>query len=299
MKGVTVAIADPIEPITEFDDRPAVKELIVKYRKPIDAVKKGLEDDPLYDQSKHDDLWILRFCLSHKKKKAKIALEAAKETLAFREKYALDEEDIREFPPVGKSGEHHPRAAAFIKYRSCCSDDAIYFGIPHPQRGVLGFLHVAGIDQLKAVETVTEEEWLPAFMYISEWTHQWLDYITRTTGRLTKSVRIANADGIALSGLNMEHEKRNGKAMGVMEDCYPQLLQGIYLCNAPSWIQVVWRLVRPLLPKRVIEKIDIMSPQKNKKELKRCFKHISEEDLPERFGGQNRTWPVYFPTPAL
>ena len=68
MKGVTVAIADPIEPITEFDDRPAVKELIIEYHKQIDVVKKGLEDDPLYKESKHDDLWILRsvvLTLSH------------------------------------------------------------------------------------------------------------------------------------------------------------------------------------------------------------------------------------------
>ena len=38
-KGVTIAIADPIEPTTDFDDRPAVKELIVKqideWRRPI------------------------------------------------------------------------------------------------------------------------------------------------------------------------------------------------------------------------------------------------------------------------
>ena len=41
-KGVTIAIADPIEPATDFDDRPAVKELILKCRKQIDEWRRPI-----------------------------------------------------------------------------------------------------------------------------------------------------------------------------------------------------------------------------------------------------------------
>jgi hypothetical protein len=68
LKGVEVAVADPIPPVNQYDDRPSVKELIEKHRQSIDQVQLGLKDDPLYDLSKHDDLWILRFVLSHKPK---------------------------------------------------------------------------------------------------------------------------------------------------------------------------------------------------------------------------------------
>jgi hypothetical protein len=59
--------------------------------------------------------------------------------------------------------------------------------------------------------------------------------------------------------------KRDGEAMGIMEDCYPQLLQSIFICNPPVWIQIPWRMFRPFLPKRVVSKFDFIAPEKNEK----------------------------------
>ena len=70
MKGVEVALADPIDPICPEDDRPAVKDLIVEHGEKIAKIKSALIDHPLYEEDKHDDLWILRYWLSHKKSKA-------------------------------------------------------------------------------------------------------------------------------------------------------------------------------------------------------------------------------------
>lgn len=39
MKGIDVAIADPIELVNELDTRPSVKEIIQKHQKKIDEVK--------------------------------------------------------------------------------------------------------------------------------------------------------------------------------------------------------------------------------------------------------------------
>ena len=68
--GMGTYIANPpMDPVNEHDVRPAVKDLIAKHRVSIDKVKTMLEPNPLFDPSKkHDDLWILRFCLSHKNK---------------------------------------------------------------------------------------------------------------------------------------------------------------------------------------------------------------------------------------
>lgn len=295
MKGIDVAIADPIPPVNEYDERPSVKELIEKKRKIIDLVKADLADEPLYDASKHDDLWILRFVLSHGKKKR--AVKAAKVTMAFRQTHKLDDEDFRAFPPAGPRT--HPRGKVFKDYLQYCNDDALNFCVPDAKRGVIGFLDVPGIHQHELVKHFPEEEWLPAFLYMSEWSHQWLDYVTRTTGRLTKTLRIANTDGIRVKHINSENQKRDGKAMGIMEDCYPQLLQGIFVCNSPPWIQIPWRIVRPFLPKRVVAKIDFVSPEKNEKERKRFLNYISQENLPVRFGGEKKEWPAIFPVPPL
>ena len=52
--------------------------------------------------------------------------------------------------------------------------------------------------------------------------------------------------------------------MKTTEDCYPQLLAGMYICNAPTHIQVSWRIIiRPLLPVRVVHKFDFIHPLLN------------------------------------
>jgi hypothetical protein len=293
MKGFDVPIADPIPPVTKFDDRPSVKDLIEENHHGINEVKHGLARDPLYDSAKHDDLWILRFLLSHKKK-PKVAIEAAKTTLKFRKDFNLDNEDIRGYPMDGSC-----KSEAYVRYGRYCGKDAAKFVIPDHQRGVMGFIRLAAIDQDKLVKYVDKEDWLPAFCYMSEWTFQWLDYITRTTGRLTKSVRLIEMKGFQVSSVNKETLKRDGDAMGVMEDCYPQLLQTLFICHAPVWIQIAWRVVRPIMPRRVVQKMDFINPDTNEGERKRLLKYISEENLPERFGGKHEPWPVEFPLPPL
>mmetsp|Transcript_29147 Transcript_29147/g.48178 ORF Transcript_29147/g.48178 Transcript_29147/m.48178 type:complete len:307 (-) Transcript_29147:92-1012(-) len=295
MKGVDVAIADPIEPVCDTDMRLSVKKIVQDNSKHIDQVKSALASDPLYDPNKHDDLWIVRFLLSHKKK-PKLAIKAAKTTLLFREEQELDKLDIRSCPPHPHSP-NNPNASS-RRYVAQLGQDSARFVVPNPKRGVVGFLNIASIDQHKLVAEVNEADWLPAFSYMSEYNHQWLDYVTRTTGRLTKSIRIADLQGISLSGVCLENQKRDGKAMGVMEDCYPQLLEGIFICRSPVWIQIPWRIVRPLMPKRVVDKIDFLAPATNAKERKRLLRYVEEEHLPERFGGKNMTWPVDFLPPS-
>jgi len=288
MKEVDAAITDPIPPVNEHDKRLSVKDLIVENRDKIDKVKSDLVDDPLYDPKKHDDLWILRFVLSHKKKKnMKNATKAAKTTLLFRKEHKLDEwGDIRDAPP----GIDIEQTKQFVKYYE---EGSFRLALPDSKRGLLLYLRIAGIDGQSLVKNIDESAWLPNLTYFTEFCHQWLDYITRTTGRLTKQLRIVDLDGISISQISMEQNRRDGKAMTVMEDCYPQLLQQIFLCNSPSWIQIPWRIARPLLPKRVVEKLDFINPFITK-ERNRVLEFISEEHLPERFGGKNHVWPLEF-----
>jgi hypothetical protein len=163
MKGIDVAIADPIPLLDEYDVRPSVKDLILENRKMIDEVKQDLQSDPLYVADKHDDLWILRFLLSHKKH-TKVALKAARATLLFRKEHNLDEQDIR-----GESPGKNCKNKATAEYQTHLADDAVCFVVPDAKLGVIGFLHFAGIDQHALVKHVNQSVWfLPSFCYISE-----------------------------------------------------------------------------------------------------------------------------------
>ncbi|KAI2499439.1 hypothetical protein MHU86_15023 [Fragilaria crotonensis] len=185
-----------------------------------------------------------------------------------------------------------------VEYNKYLSEDAAKFVVPDAKRGVIGFLRYAGIDQHALVKNVDESVWLPSYRFISEWSFQWVDFVTRTTGRLTKSVRLMDMGGFSMSSISHENLKRDGAAMGVMEDCYPQMLEGIFICDPPLWIQIPWRVCRPLLPKRG-EQNGFHCSTHEEKERMRLFKHISEENLPVRFGGKNDVWPVEFDPPVV
>jgi hypothetical protein len=285
MKGIIVPIAAPIDPVTTEDDRPAVLDLIEEKKQLIGAMREELKKDPLYSPMKHDDLWVLRFLLSHTK--VKPAMKAAQHTLQFRKEHKLDEVDIR-----SQSLDKNSPNQALAKFRSHCDDDAGIFSIPDPRRNVVHYVRFAGIKQHAVVENLTSEECLEAYINFTEWSFQWLEYITRTTGRLTKLLRLIDLKGFKLSMLNSENISRDGKNMGTMEHCYPQALQAMYLCNAPLWIQIPWRTVRPIMPKRVVSKIDFIMPGKSEKERKPLYKFLTNDRLPTRFGGKHPAWPV-------
>jgi hypothetical protein len=239
-----------------------------------------VKKDPLYDADKHDDLWILRFLLSHKKSKHAIA--AAKTTLQFRQKHDLDAKDMRhDAPHMSKE----PRCTEYWDVR--LRGDAIVCALPDKKRGVMMFIKFAQMNP-EAVKLLSEETWDYAFVYSSEWSHQWLDYVTRTTGRLTKSVRFIDMTGVSLlKNFDRATSKRDGKIMNEMVDVYPQLLETIYACYPPTFMHLIWAFIRPILPKRIIDKVDLVTPDTNEKERDRLLKHISKESLPVHYGGDN------------
>lgn len=95
--GPNAFLDPPIDPVNEFDDRPSVADLIAEHRSYIDRVREQLQDEnPLFSNEKHDELWILRFLMSHKNN-VKAASKAAIHTLDFRNEHKLDEKDLRRF----------------------------------------------------------------------------------------------------------------------------------------------------------------------------------------------------------
>jgi CRAL/TRIO domain len=292
LKDVTVAWATtPAPPAHDTDDRASVVDLMAEHRTLMDQMAAELASDPLYNAKKHDDLWILRFLLSHKKN-LKASVKAAKHTLAFRAEHKLDEKDIRYFP-IGPDAPD----AALQRYLKYCENDTFQFLVPDAKLGVVGIFVGPSVDMHGLVKNVDEADWLPTFIYLAEWCHQWNDYLTRTSGRLTRSVRIIDLGGASLKKFSSECKKRDGAAMKVTEDCYPQLVKSVFICRAPGFVQAVWRVLRVFFPKRLVEKVDFIAPESNARDLNHLLKYISMENLPTRYGGKNEAWPVNFPLP--
>ena len=298
MKNEQVAIADTCidDADDEFEERrPSVKELISQNRLLIDDVKSELCNHELYDETKHDDLWILRFLLSHKKDKRR-ALAAAEATLVYRKIHSLDERDVRAFPPQHRDQILNNESFHRL-FEEGIGEDSITVVVPDKKRcGVVIYFNVSSIDT-HALANVEQEDWLRGMTYVNEFQFQWLDYLTRTTGRLTKSTHIVDVAGIYFSMFNMTTQRKYTSATRAMQDCYPQAVQAYLVCHAPVWIEGPWRYLKPLLPSRVVEKLDFLNPRQYDEDLKRLLQYVPKALLPERFGGENQPWPPAFMPP--
>mmetsp|Transcript_7842 Transcript_7842/g.11421 ORF Transcript_7842/g.11421 Transcript_7842/m.11421 type:complete len:304 (-) Transcript_7842:87-998(-) len=275
----------PIPPVTVYDDRPAVKDLIERHSFKIDEVRSKLRENVLFDEKKHDDLWILRYLLSHKLR-VKSAAVAAIATLEYRDVHQLDSESIlNDWPGLDCSNEN------VRTYQSCCDDDAFRYCLPHPQRGIVMYMRLAGVNQKRMREEIQDANDLP-FAFLLEWTFQWLDRITRQTGRLTQSIRIIDVSDIQRSMMNRENGKRNGEVARKLSEFYPQILAKMFICNAPSWVYGLFNTFRPFMPKRVAEKVEFCQPKAKEKDLNKLLPFLSEGHIPTRLGGNYETWPV-------
>jgi hypothetical protein len=273
------------------DSRPLIGDLISEYRNLIDQVQLQLQTEELYEATKHDDLWILRFLLSHKKDVER-ALSAAKATLSYRKKYSLDENDIRGVPPQDNRSSDAVHDAAFQRFiNHGVGKDGLNLVVPDTKRcGVVFYFNIADLDTHQLAK-VDQEDWISGLSYVNEWQFQWNDYITRTTGRLTKSVHVVDVEGIYLSMYDYTTQDKYTTACNFLQDCYPQGVDAYLVCHAPFWIESPWKLLKPLLPVRVVTKLDFLNPKQYDEDRLRLLQYMPEDLLPERFGGQYSQWP--------
>jgi len=292
MKGLDVSSDGCVTTSEESDDnnndkRPIVRDLIREHRSLLDDMATALSLSPPdynYDARKHDDLWCLRFLLSHKQDFPQ-ALRAAQTTLIFRRDHGLDGwGDIRADPP------QRATTAAWQRFRDGggVTENSIVYTVPDPQRcGVLTFIDIGSMDPHQLAQ-LSVEDWIAGLAYMNEWNYQWVDYLTRTTGRLTKSVRLVDLGTFRLNQIDLTCQKRYTQAIGTMQDCFPQAVQCIYVCHAPAWVYAPWKAIRPLLPSRVVDKMDFLNPH-DERDRERLLEVVAlaPEHLPVRFGGSN------------
>jgi hypothetical protein len=144
--------------------RPVVAKLIVEHAKSIAELRSAIQDDPLYEPTKHDDLWLLRFLLSHKGKVPKAAT-ACLHTLLFRQIHQLDLADVRFQPP----SRTHPSTKSFLAYGD---DSVLGVDFPDPTRAVVIYIHLSGLDQHGLIANVADEGVESFFIHLTEWSHQ-------------------------------------------------------------------------------------------------------------------------------
>jgi len=281
---------------TVEDNRPLISDLLEKYSNEIKEVREKVQKNEFYLAKLYDEIWILRFVLSHKGNVDKAA-KAAKDTMKFRHKHQLNEIDdicAKVFGPENVEG---PQAAAYPIYKAahfCMEKNSMMMCLPDENRGVVVYFIAKGINMSKIVENFTDDELFLMHMYQKEAVQHINDEITRRTGRLTKMMRIIDMTNCSFYDIKYTYLRKESASNKRLEDFYPQSMGAFFMVNPPSWVSRAYNMFKPLLTKRTNEKFSIISPLDNPKDARRFIKYISLENLPGRYGGQNEVWPPLY-----
>jgi len=292
-----------------YDERPLVDDLLEKHAKAIASVRESILDDDeckaLYGKGdntkRYDDIWILRYVLSHKGH-VKSASKAAMNTIKFREESKLNQAgDLRHrikqhgVPDSEKMANIDP-LPGYKLYNKYCEENAICTTLPDENRGIVVYYDMGKMDQHGLATGMDTEQMKEMVLYANEAMFQVVDEITRRTGRLTKVMKIVDMSSTGFRKMNRAFLQRDGASSKASEDYYPQLLACIMVINGPTWLSTFWSLLRPVIPKRVAEKVDFLPSvakmKGNQKALKSILKYVAEENLPEKYAGLNKQWPL-------
>ena len=288
------------------DDRPFIKDLLEEHSEAIASVKEILLADEIGNKiyskgdnhKRYDEIWTLRYILSHKGN-VKSAAKAALKTIKFRDEKKMNElGDIRHMlRNLGTGSDTDDSGLPHLNlFNTFCGENAAFCTLPDPDRGIVLYCDLGQIDQDAIANNMDEEMMTEYNLHANEAVFQVLDHVTRKTGRLTKQLKVIDMKNVSFLSMNRAYIKRDGAVNKSLEDYYPQILGSMLVANAPSWLNALWAAMRPFFPKRTVEKVDFLPSlsklKSNKSYLKPILRYVSEENLPERYGGQNKEWPL-------
>lgn len=271
-------------PSCPHDQRIPVRDLLAKHATELIALRELVAVDSLYDAARHDDLWLLRFFLSHSKGGVAAAAKAARYTLAWRETHRMDAlaAELETIPAIA-----HPNVTT--AHAVHVKPHGIRFLVPDGTRGPILFAHMIDFDYVATMKHVSREAYASMMRTMNEWYFMQCDRVTRETGLLTKSCRFIQCRGLAVGALDRQWLKMDGQVAKDMEDCYPQGLGLIICLDPPAWSLVVWKAAKFFFPARMVEKIDLLSTRSasGRSALhKRALPYLDLADLPAAYGGE-------------
>lgn len=272
---------DLAKPLLDVDELLAANAARVE--KILTSLKNGTGDDapslPVGEGTPYDDIWALRFCLSHDEDDE--ALATARKTLSWRKEHAemLEKAAKRE------------RVKKFASIERFVAAD--YHG--EDKRGNPVYCIRAGISNPSAMmDAHTKDEVLMFMMYRKEIGFLIADERTRRTRKLHKLITVNDLNHVSLmAGTDKRFQKVLGESSKMSETLYPQLLDRAVLINVPYIFSVIWSMVRGLISAKTKAKVAICPGDTLKGDVSKCpfAKHVKMETIPTFMGGTCRCSP--------
>ncbi len=226
------------------------------------------------DSTPYDDIWALRFVLSHPEDAD--AARAAAETLRWRA-------EKKEMLAAAATGERPKRFEVMERLVV-----AQYHG--ETSTGAPLYIIRAGISNTVALTTEhTHEEVVEFMMYRKEIGFLLCDAITRKTRKLTKLVTVNDLSHVSLlAGTDKRFTAVLGAASKLSETLYPQLLDRAVLINAPYIFGAIWSIIKGMVSTKTRAKVALCGTSDTRKgDISKCpfAKLINLHTVPSFLGG--------------
>lgn len=210
-----------------------------------------------------DDLFLLRFCLSHKED-VPARVEACKQTCQWRIKHRALLAKIR-------AGERHPDLVQLLKY-SC---SAHHEGKPLLD-GSPTFIVRQGVSAMSLVmEKMKPEQIHDAIIFQKEEAFALVDHfelvldpetgkevsidrsksLSRKKGKIVKMVSFSDMNNFGWANFSRAFMTCLGGAIKQTEFLYPQLLGNSIILHPPSFMKMILGIASVILPKATLEKM--------------------------------------------
>ena len=228
------------------------------------------------DAHKYDDIWALRFVLSHPKDAD--AVVAAKANIAWRKEKA-------EMLEAARKGVRLKRFEAIERYVA-----ADYHGTTNS--GAPMYIIRAGISNTRAMmDSISHDDVMDFMMYRKEIGFVKCDRLTRETRVLVKLVTVNDLNHVSLlAGTDKRFQAVLGESSKLSETHYPQLLDRAVLINVPYIFSAIWSVMKSLLSAKTRSKVAICPGDTLNSDISKCpfAKLINLNTLPSFLGGQCR-----------
>jgi hypothetical protein len=282
---------------TTVDESISIEHLLLKHRSFINDLQKQVpaplssNGKPGDNFVKYDDLFYLRYALSHEND-----LKGAKEALAFTFKF--------------RSSPEHCQRAELVSTHAMLNNDSTIVeskkwsvagalgvgqdGQPN-EHGVLkehtgqGFVMCVRIAMCKREEMQNSQpfnELRRMQLLHREKSFQYVDRLTRETGLLCKQVMLLDFAGASMSSMRDSRTRSiQAEVSNISKHIYPQLVDKLAMVNAPSWLAVLLKAFRLILPKSTLEKIELFSTTDGLWESEWGKHRLKREKMPMFLGG--------------
>ncbi|CAE7239168.1 SFH8 [Symbiodinium natans] len=210
------------------------------------------------------------------------AFEAISHTASWRKQSGISEVRAKLLTEPTMSFSDFPHGPTVLKHFPQCEG-----GVAMDKRGLPYAIRCVGIaDATGLFSIISEDEMMQFQTYLCEWRLLQLEKFAKETGELTGLLIVQ--DMFAPAGLLNAWRKHGSKTKimrrltGMMDEHYPGVMESVLLVNAPWALHAILRILTPLLPQRVVKKLQIVPMAQTPERLQQL---IEVSCLPQFLGG--------------